>query len=243
MKLCNVDINCYNKAELMRLYASPRIVVTVNAEAIVRAQTERRLHKIISENVSTIDGQIPLWLYRRTYKAESVEKLSGSDIIYEICQWAAKNNIKVFLLGGNQESNVRSVEKLKQMYGRLQIEGFSPAYQPYPFSLEHNKDILNHIGKAAPEILFVGFGMGKQEYWADEHLGLLKIMGVKLVIGCGGTFDFVSGRIKRAPKTIQNMGLEGLWRLFSEFKWFRIKRIFLSFKIFPLYFKYHILQR
>lgn len=243
MKLCNVDINCHSKAELMRLSVSPQIVVTVNAEAIVRAQTELRLHKIINDSVSTIDGQIPFWLYRKAYKTKSVEKLSGSDIIYEICQWAKKDNIKVFLLGGNQESNAGAVKKLKQMYGSLQIEGFSPIYQPYPFSLEHNRIILKHIEKAAPGILFVGFGMGKQEYWADEHLDHLKMMGVKLIVGCGGTFDFVSGRIRRAPKKIQDMGLEGLWRLVSEFKWFRIKRVFLSFKIFPLYFKYHILHK
>lgn len=227
----------------MKIGVSPCIVVTVNAEAIVRAHSEPRLHRIIDKNLATIDGQIPLWLYHHAYKGTKIEKLSGSDLIYDICEWASKNHLKVFLLGGNQQSNEESVKNLKKRYDGLNITGFSPIYQSYPFTDTHNENILKQLRQRAPDILFVGFGMGKQEYWAEDHLDHLEDMGVKLIIGCGGTFDFVSGRIKRAPKRIQDMGLEGFWRLASEFKWFRVKRILVSLKIFLLYFKYHILSK
>ena len=79
--------------------------------------------------------------------------------------------------------------------------------------------------------------MGKQEYWISDNRILLESIGVKIAIGCGGTFDFVAGRIKRAPKWIQKIGLEGFWRLFKEPQLFRLKRLLISFKIFKYYFK------
>lgn len=61
-----------------------------------------------------------------------------------------------------------------------------------------------------------------------------------MCVGCGGTFDFVAGRIQRAPRIIQKVGLEGIWRLVSEPKWFRLKRLLVSLKFFPIFYSYHI---
>ena len=79
--------------------------------------------------------------------------------------------------------------------------------------------------------------MGKQEYWIDDNRKVLEKIGVQLAIGCGGTFDFVAETIKRAPVFIQEIGMEGIWRLIMEPKWFRLKRILLSFKFFYYAYK------
>lgn len=234
---CGIRINCLTYNSLLSSSESPRILVTVNAEAIVRAQNDSRLKSIINQNYASIDGQIPLWLFKKQYPNETVEKISGSDLIYSIPEYAEQNNYKVFLLGGKPESNEGAVNKLRIMFPNLEIEGYSPEYHPYPFPEEICNAIDAKLRSFKPDILFVGFGMGKQEYWEDDNMSLFESLGTKLIIGCGGSFEFASGRIKRAPKIVQNIGLESVWRLFQEFKWFRIKRLLLSFKIFCYYFK------
>lgn len=240
MNLCGIDINCFHADRLLSLPDEAELVVTVNAEAIVRAHECPKLWGIMNTHVTTIDGQIPLWLFRFLYKHVDIEKISGSDLIYVICEWASRNDKRVFLLGGDAGSNASSVDRLKEKYPGLRIGGFSPEYAPYPFTPENNERILSEIGNFRPDILFVGFGMGKQEYWASDCLEVLDSLGVRLIVGCGGTFDFVSGRIKRAPRWVQNVGLESFWRLFHELKWFRVKRIFISLKIFLYFYKQHI---
>lgn len=242
MKICNIDINCLSKQDLFQENKGAKIVVTVNAEAIVRSQSDGRLKKIISENISTIDGQIPLWLYRIVSSSVKIEKLSGSDIIYDYCSWAETNNYRVFLLGGNDKSNEGALIQLRMKYPRLVIGGYSPEYSPYPFKNEINGSMLSSIKIFSPEILFVGFGMGKQEFWADDNLSSLAKIGVKYIIGCGGTFDFVSGRVKRAPLLVQRYGLEGVWRFLVEPKLFRLRRLLMSCRIFYYFFKYDLLN-
>ena len=236
MNLCGIEINCHHLDDVLKNTGSCKILVTVNAEAIVRAQKDRKLLDIINSNYASIDGQIPLWLYKAKYKGVDVCKLSGSDLIYDISEWAEKTHKKVFLLGGQKESNRISVQKLKEKYPSLLIAGYSPDYAPYPFPESHNAEILKQIALFSPDVIFVGFGMGKQEYWSDDNWDYLNRIGVQLLIGSGGTFEFVSCKIKRAPKFIQKCGLEGFWRLFNEMKWFRVKRLLLSFKIFYYYF-------
>lgn len=238
MNFCGINITCFNREDLLDFSNSPTILVTINAEAIVRANNNLRLKNIINSHKSSIDGQVPLWLFKLKYPAISISKLSGSDLIYSISEYAEKNNYRVYLLGGQKDSNSGSLSRLKNLYPNLVIDGYSPEYHPYPFPDEINCDITTRLTDFKPDILFVGFGMGKQEYWEEDNIHLFTNLGTKLIIGCGGSFEFASGKIKRAPIFIQNIGLEGVWRLFNEFKWFRIKRLLLSMKIFYYYFKF-----
>jgi N-acetylglucosaminyldiphosphoundecaprenol N-acetyl-beta-D-mannosaminyltransferase len=85
-----------------------------------------------------------------------------------------------------------------------------------------NNELVQRINEAQPDILFVAFGAPKQEKWIYENIK--KMPSVKLAIGVGGSFDFISGKIKRAPLIFQKLGLEWLWRLILEPC--RIKRIY-----------------
>lgn len=237
MQLCGIEINCHNFQELITSIGNHELLVTVNAEAIVRAQKDLKLRNIINNSLTTIDGQIPLWLYNLKYGYQTAEKISGSELIYTLPDYANEHNLKVFLLGGKEESNYKSVQNLKLKYPKLLIKGYSPIYSPYPFPTEINDQIFHELKQFKPDFLFVGFGMGKQEFWAFDNLKSLRDLNIKLVIGCGGSFEFASGNIKRAPKIVQNIGMEGIWRLFKEFKWFRFKRLLLSSKIFYYYLK------
>jgi N-acetylglucosaminyldiphosphoundecaprenol N-acetyl-beta-D-mannosaminyltransferase len=157
------------------------------------------------------------------------EKLSGSDIIYDFCKYARENSLRLFFLGGKKESNEMSVKMIKEKY-HVEVDGFSPDFEDYPFSDKFNESCIEKIRHFKPEILFIGFGVPKQEYWIDDHKDFLSEIGVRYAVNSGGTFDFVSGAIKRAPLFIQKIGLEGLYRFFQEPNKARFKRLVNSLK-------------
>jgi N-acetylglucosaminyldiphosphoundecaprenol N-acetyl-beta-D-mannosaminyltransferase len=237
MKFCNINFNIKNKNDLYKINNNEKIkfLIPTNAVLIVFANKSKRLFDIISKNYPTLDGAVPLIIAKICYfyKKLDMKKLSGSDIVYDFCEYAKKNNLKIFFLGGNLESNQAATKVIKEKYG-ISIEGFSPDFENYPFTGNFNKSCLEKINNFKPDILFVGFGAPKQEYWIDDHLENLSSFGVKYVIASGGTFDFVSKKIKRAPKLIQNIGLEGLYRFYQEPNKERLKRLIVS----CLFFKY-----
>ncbi len=234
IRLAGLPIRALTREALLRYNGTAFThVITLNAEIIVQAHEQKRLAAIISNGVATIDGAIPHLCARALHPRTPIEKLAGSDLIYQICEQAASRRDRVFLLGGHPVSNMLSAKRLQTEYG-IEVEGFSPPVLPYPLPAQINEDILSRIERVKPAYLFVAFGAPKQEYWIDDHRERLEALGVRVAIGCGGTFDFVSSRIPRAPRWIQRIGMEGLFRLAMEPRWFRVKRLLRSF----LFFRY-----
>lgn len=238
VKFCNINFKGLTKDKLFENYNKLKLIIPTNAELIVKAQENEKFRNIISSNYATFDGQVPFYFAKKQNKSVGIEKISGSDLIYDFCEMARESNKKIFLLGGYEDSNSEAVLKLKEKY-HISIEGYSPPYKPYPFDKEHNEIILSKIKSYSPDILFVGFGALKQEFWIEEHRDILEDMGISWVIGSGGTFEFVAGKIKRSPNIIQKIGLEGLWRLLSEPKLFRFKRLLVSLLIFKYIWSTH----
>ena len=214
---------------LLKEEHSLKVIVTVNAEFIVMAHKNDRFRKIINDNFATFDGQIPYLMAKLQNRGLYFEKISGSDLIYDIARFARMNRKRVLLLGGIEESNARTVQILKDGYG-IDVAGYVPAHRPYPFDEAHNSAMLRRIEDFRPDFLLVAFGAPKQEFWIDDNREYLERIGVKWAVGVGGTFDFVAGREKRAPKFVQTACLEGLWRLIQNPK--RFKRLIHVFEVF-----------
>jgi N-acetylglucosaminyldiphosphoundecaprenol N-acetyl-beta-D-mannosaminyltransferase len=212
--------------------AVTKVIVTVNSEFIVKSnEGYNRLREIITRSCATFDGQVPYLCARYLHRAKGIEKISGSDLIYDFANACAKNGWTLFFLGGKESSTRNAARVLREEYG-ISAGGYSPPFSDYPFSNEINHDILSAIAKFKPDILFVGFGAVKQEYWIDDNLDELIRCGVKFVVGSGGTVDFVSGQLRRAPKVFQILCLEGVYRLLGEFSWKRVERLWLSCRVF-----------
>jgi len=230
VKLCDIQFNALTKESILKDTSDFKHIITVNPEFIVKAQENKKFKEIINNNLSTIDGQVTYFILKFKYPFIKFEKISGCDFIYDLCSIAQKNNLKVFLLGGYKESNKKSVEILKRDY-KIQIDGFSPDYKPYPFDIEHNNLILKRIEIFKPDIIFVGFGALKQELWIADNRSFLKENGVKYAAGIGGTFEYISGTVKRAPRLIQKLGLESLYRLTNDPN-YKFKRISEGLRLF-----------
>ena len=239
MKFCNLNINLTNKKELFEIdKKKTKCIVTLNAQIITLANTNKGLYDFVNSNYATIDGQVPLKMAKITNRKEfkNVEKLSGSEIVYDFCEFAKKKHMKLFFLGGMEESNKQAIVNVKEKYG-IKVDGFSPEYENYPFSNKFIESCFSKLEDFKPDIVFVGFGAPKQEFFMRDNMDRLKKCGVKFAIGSGGTVDFVSGKIRRAPNWITKLGLEGFYRLFKEFNKARRKRLMYSFKFFKYIWK------
>lgn len=208
-----------------------KFVTTVNAEFIVEVcEGNERLKNIICNSCATIDGQVPYWIVRAVNSGMLIDKISGSDLIYDLIEEARIKKLRMFFLGGLESSNRLAVDVVR---GKgVCCDGYSPEYSDYPFSHAWNNSVLAEIEKDKPQILIVCFGAVKQEFWIDDNKEFLFDAGVRYVVGAGGTVDFVSGIKKRAPKIVQRFGIEWIYRFIQEPKFFRFRRILRSSKIF-----------
>jgi N-acetylglucosaminyldiphosphoundecaprenol N-acetyl-beta-D-mannosaminyltransferase len=230
ISFCGLKFNALNKEELLAKSDQLKFIVTVNASFIVDANSKNhRLREIINRNWSTFDGEVPLIVARKLNPTIKIEKIAGSDLIYDFCKKAQQENLSIFFLGASRISNQKAVEKVKSTYG-IKVGGYSGPFQPYPFTASSLETMRQEIESFRPDILLVGFGCPKQEFWIDDHLDFLQEIGVKFAVGSGGTADFVAGTLKRAPKVVQKIGLEGVYRFATQPNLIRFVRLFNSCK-------------
>jgi N-acetylglucosaminyldiphosphoundecaprenol N-acetyl-beta-D-mannosaminyltransferase len=214
-------------------------VVTVNSEIFVHAHESAEYEEILSQSVNTIDGRIVHLFCSLLYPGRKLRKLAGSDFIYNLADHAAKSGERVFLLGADAQANRGALEVLKARYPALLADGYSPPFSANFREQAWNEDILSRIASCHPTHLVVCFGAPKQEMWIRQNANYLFGLGVRCAYGMGGTLDFVSGRTKRAPRLIQVLGVEWLFRALTEPR--RMRRTAKMFKMpyFALRFHKH----
>lgn len=204
-------------------------ISTVNSQFIVSANDSTSFLSVLNSSICTVDGQIPYFLIKNTFK--SVNKISGSDLIYYLIDFCKIHNLKVYILGGDSHVNTQSVQILRNRYGVV-TNGSSEIIDNKNLSLSSYKNLKLTISDFKPDVILVALGAVKQECWLHTNRQFLDDIGVSFGIGLGGTFDFLTEKYKRAPKFIQYTGLEGLYRLLQQPSLFRLKRLIESFKIF-----------
>jgi N-acetylglucosaminyldiphosphoundecaprenol N-acetyl-beta-D-mannosaminyltransferase len=212
-------------------------VVTVNSEIFVYAHENKELETILKHSVNTIDGRVLQFLCSLLYEGVALQKLSGSDFIYDLAERAARHGERIFLLGAEAHSNRGAIDALVARFPHLVIDGYSPPFCSSILQPEWNEAIHRRIAGFCPTHLVVCFGPPKQEMWISQHADRLFKIGVRCAYGLGGTLDFVSGRKRRAPKWIQRVGAEWLFRLLSEPRQ-RIGRTAKMFKMFHFALRY-----
>ncbi len=207
-------------------------VFTPNPEMLVLARKQLRFRKALSmADLAIPDGSGLLWAAWLIGK-KLPARVTGTDMVERVCQLAAENNKSVFFLGGRWGVAERAANVLAQKYPRLKIAGVSDGgdvvrdENGVPVLTSGVYEMLN---SCVPDILFVAFGHGKQEEWILAHLE--EFPSVRIAMGVGGAFDFIAGDVRRAPKIIQKIHLEWLWRLILQ-PW-RIRRILIATVVFP----------
>lgn len=157
----------------------------------------------------TADG-MPIVLLSKLLRRALPERVTGADMVPRICQRCAEEGLSVYVLGGDKDAVEEAFKKLEVGSCKLRVVGIDPAFVKLDEDLP---EIIERINGAKPDILFVALGNPKQELWMGRNKEKLD---VGAMIGIGGTFNFLAGRVKRAPKWMQKSGLEWIYRIIQE---------------------------
>ena len=205
----------------------PRQICTANPEFVMTAQRDGEFFDLLNRADLVIpDGAGLLWAARRQ-GARLPERVAGSDLIYHIAELAGKHGWRLFFLGAAEGVAEKALEILKARYPGLVAAG---TFSGSPRA-EENDAIVAQIKAARPDVLLVAFGAPAQDKWIARNLEQL---GVPVSMGVGGSFDFVVGVVPRAPRWLQRLNLEWLFRLWQQPR--RAGRIFKAVVVFPLTF-------
>ncbi len=155
----------------------------------------------------TADG-MPIVLLSRLLRRSLPERVTGADMVPAICRRCAEEGLSVYVLGGDEGA-------VKEAFARLDIDSLRVAGVDSSFVKldEVQPEVISRINAAKPDILFVALGNPKQELWMGRNAAKLD---VGVMIGVGGTFNFIAGRVKRAPRWMQKCGLEWTYRILQE---------------------------
>ncbi|HNB53691.1 MAG TPA: WecB/TagA/CpsF family glycosyltransferase [Anaerolineales bacterium] len=186
-------------------------IATVNADFVVKAISDPELRQLLQEvDMATADG-MPLVWGARILGTPLEERVAGADMVPALAELSARKRYSMFFLGAAPGVAARAADILQTRYPGLQIVGVvSP---PVSSIFEMDRAIIEQIKNVKPDILLVAFGNPKQEKWIGMYG---RELGVPVMIGVGGTFDFIAGQTKRAPVWMQRIGFEWLFRLAQE---------------------------
>lgn len=185
---------------------SPHIVVTADSSGIVRAQSDPELMQILqTADLVTPDSTGILWASRRM-RAPIKERVSGVDLLDRLCALSADRGFRVFFLGGAPGVAEMAAERMRLLHPGCNIVGARHGYFPE----DSDELIAKEIAEKKPDILFVAMGIPRQEMFIRRTQSIIR---APVAMGVGGSLDVFSGKVKRAPKWVQNRSLEWLWRL------------------------------
>ncbi|MGG1676517.1 WecB/TagA/CpsF family glycosyltransferase [Neobacillus sp. NRS-1170] len=214
-----VDVCYYNYDQLASLLMQDiekkkkSFIVAINPEKIMKAQEDEELRMLLNRADYQIPDGIGVILASKLKGGQIRSRVTGIDMMLKLCHMAAIKGKRVFLYGG--KPGVADAAKIvleKQIPG-IQIVGTLHGYE------KDEKAVINTINQNNPEIIFVALGSPAQEYWIVNHMNKVT---PSVFQGVGGSYDVISGNLKRAPEIFQSLGLEWFYRLMKEpWRWKR----------------------
>jgi N-acetylglucosaminyldiphosphoundecaprenol N-acetyl-beta-D-mannosaminyltransferase len=186
-------------------------IATVNVDFIVNAMHDAGLRQLLQSASLAIPDGMPLVWGARLLGVPLRERVAGADLVPALAGRAAQKGYSIFFFGGAEGIAARAAAVLQAKNPGLKIAGvLSPPYAPVE---NMGGPLLDEISSARPDILLVALGNPKQETW----IGLYgKQLAIPVMIGVGGSFDFIAGHTRRAPLWMQRVGLEWVYRLMQE---------------------------
>lgn len=194
----------------------PHFIATTNTEFVMAARKDAAFRATLNAADLSIPDGIGVILGLRLLGFPVREHVRGTDLVERLMARAAARGYRVFLLGAMEGVAGEAAKRLVERYPRLQIAG-TYAGSPAP---DHDDEAARKIAEAGPvDILLVAYGAPRQEQWIERNRERL---GVPVAIGVGGVFDFLAGRVPRAPTLVRRLEMEWLYRLIRQpWRWRR----------------------
>lgn len=187
----------------------PQQIITANPIMVMTALEQPDYMRMMkSADLVVPDGAGVVWASGYVNNPVA-ERVAGYDLIQELMKAGESKGWKVYLIGASPEVIEAAAARLQELYPRIQLVGFRDGF----FGEKEEADVIQAVREAAPDILLVGRSADKQEPWIAKYKNEL---GVPVMMGVGGSFDVLSGKLKRAPVLFQKLKLEWFYRLLQE---------------------------
>ncbi|MFA5197246.1 MAG: WecB/TagA/CpsF family glycosyltransferase [Patescibacteria group bacterium] len=178
------------------------------AKFLSRPVVSNKILRTVQVNWQWLYTSLSLVFYPKYVRNPIPERIPGVDCLYLMLESAIETDSPVYILGAEEKVLVTAIDNLQEKYPKLRIVGH---HEGYNFS---DKAVMDEINRSGAKLLVVALGSPKQEYWIKDNIE--KLPSVRVAVGEGGSFDFIAGTFKRAPRWMQKIGLEWLWRLFMN---------------------------
>ena len=181
---------------------------TVNVSILMMMRKDARLQNFVDRAALVVaDGQPLIWC-APWFGQNLPERVTGIDLIDALCERAAREGKRIYLMGASEEVVTSAVRRLRECYANLHVD-YADGY----FSKDEAITRADQIRATRADILFVGMGVPRQENFIDEQWARLS---VGMAIGVGGSFDVIAGLRSRAPVWVQKLGMEWFYRAIQE---------------------------
>lgn len=236
-KILGTKVDCLNYSEAIsaiQLAITNKLTTYVCVAAvhlIMECFDDINLQTAVNQALCvTADGMPLVWIQKLL--GNSASRVYGPELTLRLCQQAQRSGWKIFLVGGAKGEGELLISILKHTYPRLKIVGsFDTPIRPIPKADDHL--LLARINATNPNLIFVGLGCPYQERWMIQHQ---KTINQGVMVGVGAAFDFITKTKRQAPKYMQLIGLEWLFRLSQD-----PKRLWKRYTITNVRFVFHFL--
>ncbi len=230
MSLCKIKdfiINFSDKRTIVKIIENlikqnrTSQIVTLNLLMYLWSKKDKKTYNAIKNAALVIPDSIGITFFGSILLRKKVMRIPGIDLLITLCELSKEKGYKIYLLGSKENIVEHAAGVIKKKYG-ANIVGFHHGY----FKDDGNK-VVEEINKLCPDIIFVGLELKNQENWIFKNL---KSINAKVIMGVGGSFDVISGKLLRAPKLFMVLGLEWFFRLVQQpWRIFRILNLPLAF--------------
>jgi exopolysaccharide biosynthesis WecB/TagA/CpsF family protein len=190
----------------------PALVFTsANGQVLSLCAQDPQIRKLfLDADVIHADG-MPLVLASQLLCRQPLpERVATTDLFHDVARLAEARGTTFYLLGATDTTIELAVRRISSLYPRLRICGHRSGY----FGSDQEAEIIADINAASPDILWIGMGAPREQSFAMRHRARLRRVGI--IKTSGGVFDFLSGRVRRAPEWMQAAGLEWAYRTLLE---------------------------
>lgn len=193
--------------------SEPGFIVTPNVNLVCTYQRDATFRASYPRAFLWLPDGKPLMWVAHLLGVRLGEKLSGSDMVPWLSAHAAKHGYPVYFLGGLPGSAEVAAQRLRQRHPGLKVAGTYCPPRGFEHSAEENGKTIAQVRESGAKICFVALGTPKQENWLADHV---QELGVPVCMGVGAALDILSGKLRRAPRWVQQAGMEWSWRLMQE---------------------------
>lgn len=188
----------------------PRVVLSSNGQGIALAGQDANFAEVMAQaDIIHADGMPVVFASRLTHHPLP-ERIATTDFFHDAARAAEVHGLTFFILGATETQNRMAVDSIQRLYPAAKIVGRRNGY----FSVEEDEAICSEVHQSGADVLWVALGKPRQEHWAIKNRERLR--GVGWIKTCGGLYAFLAGDAPRAPKLLQDLGLEWLYRALRE---------------------------